>query len=64
MLIKHNERNKESLAQLINQKREAMMKTAERFGINSKKTLECSELLDELIIRHLRMTRAEKEKIR
>lgn len=45
----------ERLMQLINNKRNEMVKTAENFGTNSEKTLECSQELDTLIVQYQRL---------
>ncbi|WP_067730984.1 aspartyl-phosphate phosphatase Spo0E family protein [Oceanobacillus damuensis] len=43
------------LLDLINHKRKMLLITAERFGIESEKTLICSQELDELIAKKQRM---------
>ncbi|WP_106496155.1 aspartyl-phosphate phosphatase Spo0E family protein [Lentibacillus sp. Marseille-P4043] len=47
------------LLKLINRKRKMMVKAAKKFGIDSKKTLKCSQELDELIIKYQRMVKSE-----
>ncbi|MFC4025196.1 Spo0E family sporulation regulatory protein-aspartic acid phosphatase [Oceanobacillus longus] len=61
MLVTHNEETKEYLLEMINDKRETMLMTAARFGLDSEKTLECSQKLDELIVQHQRMTPSGKQ---
>ncbi|MFD1363171.1 Spo0E family sporulation regulatory protein-aspartic acid phosphatase [Lentibacillus salinarum] len=41
-----------NLSQLIEQKREQMIATASKYGIENDKTLKCSQELDKLIWKH------------
>lgn len=50
-----NEVTPEYLLQLISSKRKIMLKTAEKFGTSSEKTLECSQELDALIVKYQRL---------
>ncbi|TMN21844.1 aspartyl-phosphate phosphatase Spo0E family protein [Lentibacillus cibarius] len=61
MLITDHKITTDYLLELINHKKETMIKVAETFGFNSDKTLECSQELDELIIKHQRMTKLERK---
>ncbi|WP_249869232.1 aspartyl-phosphate phosphatase Spo0E family protein [Oceanobacillus saliphilus] len=55
----HDEETTDYLLDLIHYKREILVKTAERFGLESEKTLLCSQGLDALIVKKQRMVKSE-----
>lgn len=48
------------LLQLISNKRKIMIKTVEKFSIDSEKTLKCSQELDVLIVKYQRLIKSER----
>lgn len=52
MMTINNDGAKKCLMDIIYQKRKQMLKVAEIYGLGSKNTLECSQELDEMIVKY------------